>query len=283
MQIIQTVQEMQCFSESLRNEGKKIALVPTMGFLHEGHLSLMRMGKELADVLIVSIFVNPIQFGPDEDFEDYPRDFERDKKLIESVGAACIFAPEVREIYPEGFQTSVKVAHVTQNLCGISRPTHFDGVTTVVAKLFNATRPHCAIFGEKDFQQFVAIKRMCQDLNFGIEVIGAPIVREQDGLALSSRNTYLTAEERASAVSLSQALFEAKTMFDAGERDAVNLIELAHKIIRAEKVARIDYIKVCDIDTMEDVSVISRDAVMALAVHIGKARLIDNIVLKPAD
>lgn len=281
MQVLRTIQEMQNYSEVMREQGKKIVLVPTMGYLHEGHLSLMRLGKQKADVLIVSIFVNPIQFGVGEDYEDYPRDWDKDKKSVESVGGDCIFAPDVKEMYPEGFQTSVKVAHITKNLCGITRPTHFEGVTTVVAKLFNCTKPHAAVFGEKDFQQLMVIKRMVKDLNFDIEIIGAPIIRERDGLAMSSRNKYLNAQERKAALSLSGALIETKKMFDVGERNAANLIELAHKIISTEKIARIEYIKVCDVENLEDINPISKNAVMALAVYFSKARLIDNIVLRP--
>lgn len=280
MKVIRFVEEMQSFSEAVRRDGKRIVLVPTMGYLHEGHLSLIRLGKKKADVLAVSIFVNPIQFGHGEDYEDYPSDWERDIKLVESVGAECIFAPDVSEMFPEGFQTSIKVAHITKNLCGISRPTHFEGVATVVAKLFNCTKPHCAVFGEKDFQQLMVIKRMVKDLNLDIEIIGAPVVREDDGLAMSSRNKYLTSDERKAALSLSRSLFEARKMFDAGERDAAHLIEYAHSIISAEKLAKIDYIKICDVETLEDIITISKDAVMALAVQFGKARLIDNIVLK---
>lgn len=280
MQEIRFVEEMQNFSETVRRQGKRIVLVPTMGYLHEGHLSLIRLGKEKADVLVVSIFVNPIQFEPGEDCKDYPRDRERDVKLVEFVGAECIFAPDVSEMFPEGFQTSVKVAHITKNLCGISRPTHFEGVATVVAKLFNCTKPHYAVFGEKDFQQLMVIKRMVRDLNLDIKIIGAPVVREDDGLAMSSRNEYLTPDERKAALSLSRSLFEAGKMFDAGERNATCLTEYAHKIISAEKPARIDYIKICDVETLEDITTISKDAVMALAVRFGKARLIDNIVLR---
>lgn len=254
-------------------------LVPTMGYLHEGHLSLMRF-KPKDDVLIVSIFVNPIQFEPGEDLADYPREWERDLKLVESVGAECIFAPDAGEMYPEGFQTSVKVENVSKNLCGISRPTHLEGVATVVAKLFIATKPHSAVFGEKDFQQLVVIKRMVKDLNFDVEIVGAPIVRENDGIAMSSRNIYLSREERKAAQSLPRALFETKKRFDDGQRDAGFLIEQARKIISAEAHARIDYIKVCDVETVENINIISKDAVMALAVHFGKARLIDNIVLR---
>jgi len=282
MNIIRTVQEMQEFSDSMRRQGRRLALVPTMGFLHEGHLSLIRIGKEHGDVVIVSIFVNPTQFGPGEDFEQYPRSFQRDEELVASAGGDCIFTPAAREMYPPGYQTTVSVAHITKNLCGITRPHHFQGVATVVAKLFNCTRPHCAVFGEKDFQQLMVIKRMVQDCNFGIEIIPGPIVREPDGLAMSSRNTYLTPEQRRSALSLSRSLFTAQEMFAGGQRDAGRLIQQAREMITAEQQTRIDYIKVCAVDTLEDVTTITGDAVMALAVYVGKTRLIDNVVLSAA-
>ena len=280
MKIIRLIKEMQAFSEEARMQGKKIAFVPTMGFLHEGHLHLIRQARTMGDVLIVSIFVNPIQFGPSEDFKQYPRDWDRDAHLCESGGADVIFAPIVEEMYPEGFQTMVSVPHLSQNLCGISRPTHFQGVATVVAKLFNCTRPHVALFGEKDFQQLAVIKRMVEDLNVDINIIGVPTVREAEGLAMSSRNTYLSAEERGSALSLSTALFKVRELFQNGERNARVLIDTAREIITREEGAAIDYIKICDTATLQDVDAISRPAVMALAVKIGKARLIDNVVLK---
>jgi len=280
MQIIRSVREMHRLADAVRGSGKTIALVPTMGYLHEGHLSLMRLVREKADVVVVSLFVNPLQFGPGEDFKQYPRDWDRDVALIASAAADAVFAPEVAEMYPEGFQTSVSVSRMTQNLCGISRPTHFEGVTTVVAKLFLCAKPHIAIFGEKDFQQLMVIRRMVTDLGFDIEIIGAPIVREADGLAMSSRNTYLSAEQRTAALCLSRSLGQVRTMFAAGQRNAGVLIDYVHGQISAERLARIDYIKVCDIATLEDVETISRDAVMALAVYFGKARLIDNVVLK---
>jgi pantoate--beta-alanine ligase len=280
MKMIRSIKEMQAFSEEARMQGKKIAFVPTMGFLHEGHLHLIRQARTMGDVLIVSIFVNPIQFGPTEDFKQYPRDWDRDAHLCESCGVDVIFAPTVEEIFPEGFQAALSVPHLSQNLCGISRPTHFQGVATVVAKLFNCTKPHVALFGEKDFQQLAVIKRMVEDLNFDINIIGVPTVREADGLAMSSRNTYLSTQERRSALSLSKALLKAQELFQSGERNARVLIDTARAIITIEEAAAIDYIKVCDTETLQDVDTISSPAVMALAVKIGKARLIDNVVLK---
>jgi pantoate--beta-alanine ligase len=199
--------------------------------------------------------------------------------MVESIGCDCIYAPEVSEMYPDGYQTSVQVERVTKNLCGITRPTHFNGVTTVVAKLFNAVKPHLSIFGEKDFQQLIVIKRMVLDLNMVIDVVGVPIVREEDGLAMSSRNKYLNPDERTAALCLSQSLFEAKKMFEAGERSAEILIDHVKNIICSKKTGKIDYIKICDVVNLEDCSVIERDSVMALAVYFNKARLIDNIVL----
>ena len=279
MKIIRTVKEMHAYSDACRGAGKTVSFVPTMGFLHEGHLGLMREAKKRSDVLVVSIFVNPIQFGPGEDYDAYPRNFERDREMIESIGCDCIYAPEVTEMYPDGYQTSVQVDRVTKNLCGITRPTHFNGVTTIVAKLFNAVKPHLSIFGEKDFQQLVVIKRMVLDLNMDVDVIGMPIVREEDGLAMSSRNKYLTPDERTAALRLSQSLFEAKKMFEAGERSAAVLIEHVKNRICSEGTGKIDYVKICDVVNLEDCFLLEKDSVMALAVYFDKARLIDNMVL----
>jgi pantoate--beta-alanine ligase len=280
MKIIKSVTEMQAFSEACRAQGRTIVFVPTMGYLHEGHAHLMREGRSLGDVLIASIFVNPTQFGPGEDFEKYPRDWERDAQLCESAGVDGIFAPTAEEMYPSGYQTSITVSQVSRNLCGISRPTHFQGVATVVAKLFNCVKPHVALFGEKDFQQLVVIQRMVKDLNMDIQIIGVPTVREQDGLAMSSRNTYLSADEHVSALSLSRGLSRARELFLQGERSSRVLIDTVRGIIEKEPCAAVDYIKVCDIETLQDIDTITVPAVMALAVKIGKARLIDNIVLK---
>jgi pantoate--beta-alanine ligase len=279
MNVIKSVTEMQAFSEASRNQGKKISFVPTMGYLHQGHAHLMQEARKLGDVLIVSIFVNPTQFGPGEDFEKYPRDWERDAQLCESAGVDVIFAPTAEEMYPQGYQTSITVSQVSRNLCGASRPTHFQGVATVVAKLFNCVKPHVALFGEKDFQQLVVIQRMVKDLNMDIQIIGVPTVREQDGLAMSSRNTYLSADERMSALSLSRGLIRARELFQRGERSAHVLIETVREMIEKEQGTAVDYIKICDRETLKDVDTIAGPAVMALAVKIGKARLIDNIAL----
>ena len=278
MKVIGTVAEMQAFSEAVRMEGKRIALVPTMGYLHEGHLSLMRAGKERGDCLIISIYVNPTQFGPSEDLDKYPRDFERDEELARNVGVDVIFYPSNKEMYPGYYQTYVNVEGVTNNLCGLSRPEHFRGVTTVCAKLFNITKPHVTVFGKKDFQQLVTIKRMVADLNMDLEVVGLPTVREPDGLALSSRNTYLKEDERESALSLSRSLKCANELYEHGERDAATIINKMRTFIEGHPHAAIDYIKICDTTTMDDVETIERESVVALAVRVGLPRLIDNYV-----
>ncbi|HPL62895.1 MAG TPA: pantoate--beta-alanine ligase [Syntrophales bacterium] len=278
MRIIESVKEMQEYSEALRNTEHRIAFVPTMGYLHEGHLSLMREGRSRGDCLTISIYVNPTQFGPSEDLSSYPRDFEKDKKLCESVGADVILFPPDREMYPENYQTYVDVEGVTRNLCGLSRPGHFRGVATVCAKLFNIVKPHVSFFGKKDYQQLVTIKRMVRDLNMDMEVVGLPTVREKDGLAMSSRNTYLKPEERESALSLSRSLKKAKQMYDGGERNAARIIEEVTGYIKSFPHTRIDYVQICDTDTMKDMDALKSEAVIALAVRVGKARLIDNYV-----
>lgn len=280
MNTIQSVSDMQQWACATREAGKKIACVPTMGFLHEGHVALMREGKRRGDYLVVSIFVNPTQFGVGEDYEDYPRDLEGDAGKVSSAGGDIIFAPSVKEMYPSGYQTFVAVEKVTQNLCGASRPTHFQGVTTVVAKLFNIVKPHVAIFGEKDYQQLVTIRQMTRDLNFDIEIIGMPTIREEDGLAMSSRNKYLSSEERKQALCLVSALNQVEKLFQGGEKNSKKLIARAAEIIRVQPAAAIDYVKACHPETIEDLEWIDDRALMALAVKIGKTRLIDNRVLK---
>jgi len=280
MEIIATVKEMQRRSEQLRREGKKIAFVPTMGYLHKGHLSLMHEGRKRGDVLVISIFVNPTQFGPGEDYDQYPRDMKRDLALVQGVGVDICFTPPAQEMYPDRFQTAVEVEQVTRNLCGISRPGHFRGVTTVVAKLFNIVKPHLAFFGQKDYQQLIAIKRMAEDLNMDIEVIGTPTVRENDGLAMSSRNTYLNPQQRKEATSLSRALRKGEELFRQGERSAAVILNHVRGIIEEGKSAAINYAKICDAHTLEDIEEIKGEALIAVAVKIGKTRLIDNIILK---
>jgi len=280
MNTIKSVSDMQQWACATREAGKRIAFVPTMGFLHEGHVALMREGKGRGDYLVVSIFVNPTQFGVGEDYEDYPRDLEEDTEKVSSAGGNIIFAPSAKEMYPSGYQTFVAVEKVTQNLCGASRSTHFQGVTTVVAKLFNIVKPHVAIFGEKDYQQLVTIRQMTRDLNFDIEIIGMPTIREEDGLAMSSRNKYLSPEERKQALCLFNALNQVEKLFRGGEKNSKKLIDRAATIIRVQSAADIDYVKVCHPETIEDLEWIDDRALMALAVKIGKTRLIDNLVLK---
>jgi pantoate--beta-alanine ligase len=283
MQTINSIKEMQTFSNREMGEGKTIALVPTMGFFHPGHLSLMEEGKRRGDFLVVSIFVNPTQFGAGEDYEDYPRDMERDQKLAEETGVDVIFAPPVDEMYPSDYQTCVNVEEVTRNLCGISRPAHFRGVTTVVCKLFSIVKPSFAIFGEKDFQQLVAIRQMVSDLNIDVKIVGMPIYREEDGLALSSRNKYLTPDERKAALCLFRSLMRAKELFRQGERKTEEILSEVMSIIEAEQLAEIDYVKICDVKTLKDIEQINQETVLALAAKIGKTRLIDNIILNPSD
>jgi pantoate--beta-alanine ligase len=266
-------------SEQFRKKGKKIVFVPTMGALHEGHLSLMKRGKKLGDILVISIFVNPIQFNQKEDYEKYPRDDKRDLELAESVGVDVAFLPSADEIYPPEFQTHVEVEKLTKNLCGAYRPGHFRGVTTVVAKLFNIVKPHIAIFGEKDFQQLKVIERMVKDLNFDIKIIPGKTVREKDGLAMSSRNARLAPEERNKAVLISRALNSARELFDSGERSAEKLIQKATDVMNREPALRVEYLKVVDAETLEDLEIINSKAVIATAVWLGNVRLIDNIML----
>ncbi|MDO8445803.1 MAG: pantoate--beta-alanine ligase [Deltaproteobacteria bacterium] len=280
MKVIESVQDMKKASQALRAEGKKIAFVPTMGYLHEGHLSLMKKGREAGDVLVVSIFVNPTQFGKGEDLERYPRDLEKDKRLCKGEGVDILFVPSAGEMYPENYQTYVDVEKVTKNLCGLSRPGHFRGVATVVAKLFNLVRPDYAIFGEKDFQQLVTIKRLVKDLNMDLDVIGMPIVREADGLAMSSRNSYLSQEERRAALNIYRALRAAKKLFEEGERSAGVLLNEAKRVIEIEPMVVLDYIKLVDVEMMEDMERVEDEALLATAVRVGETRLIDNIKLR---
>jgi len=281
IEIIKTTKEMQARSDRKRQEGKTIVLVPTMGYLHQGHLSLVREGLKHGDDLVVSIFVNPTQFGPGEDLDEYPRDFERDIDLTRREGVAAIFAPDVKNVYGIRYQTHVSLEKLPHHLCGISRPIHFKGVATVVAKLFNIVKPHVAVFGQKDFQQLIVIRQMVQDLNFDINIVGAPIVREPDGLAMSSRNTYLTPEQRICALSLHESLQKAGSLIDSGEKKAAKIIAAASALIKSHPQSEIDYIAICDPDTLDDVKIIEQPVLMALAVKIGTTRLIDNMILKP--
>jgi len=272
---------MQARSERLRNRGEKIAFVPTMGYLHEGHLSLFKIGRKAGDCLVVSIFVNPAQFGPGEDLETYPRDFERDRALSKKERVDIIFAPTAEALYPDKFQTYVQLEQLPKHLCGLSRPVFFRGVATVVCKLFNIVKPHVAVFGRKDYQQLTVIRRMVRDLNLDIKIIGGPTVREPDGLALSSRNSYLTPEQRISALCLYRALSKARQLVGGGVKEAAGIIAAATELIHSQPGTTIDYISICDPETLDDMAVIDRPALMALAVQVGATRLIDNMMLEP--
>lgn len=278
MEIVRSVKEMQAVAEAERRRGGRIAFVPTMGYFHEGHLNLMRLGRKQGDRLAISIYVNPAQFAPTEDFEAYPRDFARDRSLAEGVGVDWIFFPDNREMYPEGYQTAVEVEGITGNLCGISRPGFFRGVSTVCMKLFHIVKPHVTIFGRKDFQQYVTIKKMVRDLNMDIEVIGMQTTRETDGLAMSSRNIYLSPQERESALVLIRSLRLAKDLYDKGERGAEKILATVREFIAGHPCVKIDYAQVCATATMQNISRIDQEAVLALAVWVGKTRLIDNAV-----
>ena len=280
MEIIKTIDHMQQTSDAIRMKGESLALVPTMGFLHEGHLTLMRAAKDHCDRLVVSLFVNPIQFGPNEDFKAYPRDTEGDLKKAEDAGADMVFMPFAKEMYPQGAQTSVMVKNLPRHLCGLSRPGHFDGVTTVVAKLFHIVKPHAAVFGQKDYQQLAVISRMVMDLDMDIRIIGVPTVREADGLAMSSRNSYLSPEERTSALSLKKSLDLAQRLFREGEKNAQKIKDFVRSYILEHPHTEIDYMALCDPVTLEDVNTLTGGTLMALAVRVGKTRLIDNGRLK---
>jgi pantoate--beta-alanine ligase len=281
MKIIEHIQDMQRWSEAERCAGRRIVLVPTMGFLHEGHLRLVREGKKHGDRLAVSIFVNPAQFAPNEDYAAYPRDLRRDRNLLDREAVDVLFCPSTEEMYGAGFETYVNVEGLSPLLCGASRPGHFRGVATVVAKLFNIVRPHVAVFGLKDFQQFRIVGRMVSDLNFDIELIGHPIVREEDGLAMSSRNAYLSPEERKAALSLSRSLKKAQSIVSQGERESPGILAAVRAEIEKEPQVRIDYVQLADPISLQPVDRIEREALLALAAWVGKARLIDNTLLKP--
>jgi len=282
MRIIQSAREMQEFSEKIRNGGKKISFVPTMGYLHEGHLHLMREGGKRGECLVVSIYVNPTQFGAGEDFERYPRDLERDSQMAESTGVDVIFCPTNSDMYPAQYQTFVNVEEVTQNLCGLSRSGHFRGVATVCCKLFHIVKPHTAIFGKKDFQQLVAIRRMVEDLNMDIKIVGMPTVREADGLAMSSRNAYLKEDERTAALNLSRSLLLAQKLFNDGQRDAAEILKAVTENLKGIPLLRLEYAKICDTETLKDLPHLGKEAVLAMAVYVGKTRLIDNYVFGEA-
>ena len=279
MQVIESIAMMREWSEAERCGGRRIAFVPTMGFLHRGHLCLVSDARLRGDRLVVSIFVNPAQFGPGEDFAGYPRDFERDRHLLEQAGVDVLFRPSVAEIYPHGAQTYVEVERLSLPLCGALRPSHFRGVATVVVKLFNIVRPHLAIFGCKDYQQLQIVRRLVRDLNLPIEIIAHPTVREPDGLAMSSRNAYLDPQERKAALCLSRSLRLAEALVCQGERRARVILETVTGELKKESSARVEYVRLIDAESLQDVDQVEEPAVLALAVRIGKARLIDNQVL----
>jgi pantoate--beta-alanine ligase len=281
LEIIRDPREMRLRAESLRRDGRRIAFVPTMGYLHEGHVTLLREGRRRADVLVLSIFVNPLQFGPREDLTRYPRDLDGDLAKARGAGTDIAFVPEDAAMYAPDRSTIIQVRGLSEGMCGDRRPGHFDGVATVVAKLFNLVQPHLAVFGEKDYQQLQVIRRMVRDLDLGVEILGVPIVREPDGLAMSSRNSYLSKDERAQATVLSRALGRAEEAVRGGERDAARLIALVEATLAEVAAARADYVELRDAADLGTVTRLERPAVLALAVFLGKTRLIDNRVLRP--
>lgn len=279
MKICNTIEEMRSAGRTLRRGGERLGFVPTMGALHEGHLSLVRAAKASCDVVAASIFVNPTQFGPTEDLAKYPRSFERDCELLEKEGVELLFAPSVDEMYPAGAVTWVTVEGLSAKLDGRSRPGHFRGVTTVVAKLFHIVEPDAAFFGQKDAAQVAIIRRMATDLNFPVEIVACPIVREPDGLAMSSRNAYLDPQQRKQALVLHRSLLRAKKFWEAGERNAAKLVAAAEEEFAAEKSVRLDYFEIVDPDNLDPLSDVGNGALVAVAAFIGATRLIDNVVL----
>lgn len=280
MEIYRSIRALKKRTQEIKRKGRKIGLVPTMGFLHEGHMSLIRRARKEADNVIVSIFVNPAQFGPKEDFKKYPRDLKRDLDLCEREGADIIFAPEPREMYSEGHSTYVNVEKIEDALCGASRPGHFRGVATVVAKLFNIVLPDIAYFGQKDSQQAILIKKMAEDLNMSVKIKVMPIVREKYGLAMSSRNIYLSQKERVQAQSIYKSLKLAEALFDDGERNAGKIISKMRQVITKQHLAKIDYVAIVDTENLKGIKKISGQALVAVAAWFGKTRLIDNIILR---
>lgn len=280
MKIITRVDQMRKTARRLKSKGKTIGFVPTMGFLHQGHLSLVRESLRRADATVVSIFVNPAQFGPGEDLKDYPRDLKKDSELLKKEGVDYLFVPEAADMYPEGYKTYVEVHDLQNKLCGRSRPTHFRGVCTVVLKLFNIVNPDFSFFGQKDAQQAIIIKRMVRDFNSDVKVEVLPTVREKDGLALSSRNIYLNEEQRKAALVLSKSLKEAEAMVRKGERNAAAILNRMREIIGKEPLARIDYTEIVDTEELNPITRVEKQALAAVAIFLGKARLIDNTILR---
>ena len=293
MQIIKDIDEMTACGAAARAKGEIVVLVPTMGFLHAGHVKLIETGLILprpplekggtietqGSMLVLSIFVNPAQFGPKEDFNAYPRDIERDMKTAKDAGVDAVFIPGAAEMYRQGSRTFVTVEGLSERLCGRARPGHFKGVATVVLKLFNIVRPHKAVFGKKDYQQLVIIKRLADDLNTGVEIVGVDTVREEDGLAMSSRNTYLSPVERRAAAAIPRALLAARQAVDGGQRQSLAIIEKARDIMVKEDAITIEYVNICDPVTLEDVEIIEKETLLAVAARVGRTRLIDNTLL----
>ena len=284
MKILRTVREIQDYTKAVKAEGKAIGLVPTMGALHEGHLTLMRAAKAACDIVIASVFVNPVQFGPNEDYEAYPRQFAADCEKLEAAGVDAVFHPEPEEMYPDGYCTYVTVeGDFTHKLCGAQRPGHFRGVATVVTKLINLAKADEAFFGQKDAQQVVVIRRMVRDLNLNVHINMVPIVREPDGLARSSRNAYLSAEEKTAALILSRSLKKAETAFEQGEKEVSRLREVVRKVLETEPMAKIDYVECYSFPELKPEETIQAAALLAIAVKIGRTRLIDNVILGKAE
>lgn len=280
MKIVSTIEDVRAQVKAWKKEGCTIGYVPTMGYLHEGHASLMERARKENDKVVVSIFVNPMQFGPTEDLASYPRDLEKDSVLCEKMGVDLIFHPEPEEMYHEGFSSFVDMTVLTEELCGLSRPVHFRGVCTVVCKFFHIVTPDRAYFGQKDAQQLAVIRHMVDDLSMDIEIVGCPIVREEDGLAKSSRNTYLSAEERKAALILSKSIALGKKMAEDGEKDTTTIVNAMKELIETEPLAKIDYVKAVDGLTMQQMKEVKKPMLVAIAVYIGKTRLIDNFILE---
>ncbi|MGI5911244.1 MAG: pantoate--beta-alanine ligase [Syntrophomonadaceae bacterium] len=281
MRIIDNIKEMQNYSQNERRQGKEIGLVPTMGYLHDGHMALVKTARKMCDLVVVSIFVNPIQFGQGEDFEEYPRDLNRDCNLLENAGVDIVFAPSAQEMYPRDYSSSVEVrGTIGERMCGASRPGHFNGVTTVCTKLFHVCLPVKAFFGQKDMQQLMIIKKMVKELNFPLEIVGVPIVREHDGLALSSRNVYLNPNERQQALILNKSLLMAQEQIIKGERDVNRLLDSIKEMILKSPQAKIDYIEILNAEDLTPIEKVNGKVLVALAVKFGKTRLIDNLVVE---
>jgi pantoate--beta-alanine ligase len=280
MVTVATINELKKMIKEARGKGQRVGFVPTMGYFHEGHLSLIRRAKEENELVVVSLFVNPIQFGPKEDLASYPRDLKRDQELASGAGADILFTPEASEMYPANYQTYVEVTEAAQGLCGASRPGHFRGVATVVLKLFNIVAADRAYFGEKDAQQLRVIRRMAADLNLGLEIIGCPIIREKDGLAMSSRNVYLNPQERQAALVLSRALQAARQLMEAGERDQQVISRRMKDVFGAEPLAVVDYIEIISSDTLKPLTLLTGEVLIAVAAKVGKTRLIDNMTFQ---